>query len=191
MLLAGGVRLRFLTAGESHGIAEVTIVEGMPAGVPLTTDRLDAFLHRRQMGYGRGDRMRLETDQAQILSGVRSGLTTGAPIALVVNNRDHRENLSPVTSMRPGHADYAGALKYQLSDARSILERASARETVARVMVGGVAQALLDAFNIRIQSHVLAIGGVWAKQIPDDFNDLQRFAEASPVRCADLRPHLG
>lgn len=179
--------MRFLTAGESHGPAEITIVEGMPAGVPLSADCINAQLKRRQAGYGRGDRMRLETDTVQILSGVLEGHTTGAPIALMVSNRDYRQQLAPVTSMRPGHADYAGAIKYSLSDARPILERSSARETVARVLAGAVASALLEAFGIRIASHVLAIGGIWADRakLPEDFSELYEQVEASPVRCAD------
>lgn len=198
--------MRFLTAGESHGPAEIAIVEGMPAGVPLLRERIDAFLARRQAGYGRGGRMQIETDRVRILSGVRQGKTTGAPIALMVPNKDWenwRDAMSPeppskerleairakkITRLRPGHADFPGVKKYALEDARDILERASARETVARVLVGAVAQALLDAFSLFVHSHVLAIGGVWAdRNLPvyRNFEQLIEASEASPVRCAD------
>src|SRR4051794_21609105 len=170
--------LRFLTAGESHGQALVATLEGMPAGVPIAQEAIDDQLRRRQGGYGRGRRMAIESDRAQILSGIRRGRTTGGPIALVVANKDwpnwqrtmHVEpevpseatgaSRGPVTRPRPGHADLAGALKYELDDIRDVLERASARETAARVAAASVARQLLTAFGIETLSHVVDIGGV-------------------------------
>jgi chorismate synthase len=170
--------LRFLTAGESHGQGLVAILEGMPAGLPVDADAIAADLRRRQGGYGRGRRMAIESDRAEILSGVRRGRTTGAPIALLIPNKDwvnwqktmHVEaeasaeatgaNRAPVTRPRPGHADLAGALKYDHDDMRDVLERASARETAARVAAAGVARQLLKHFDIEILSHVVSIGGV-------------------------------
>lgn len=185
---------RFLTAGESHGQALVAIIEGMVAGLPLTEEYINRDLARRQKGYGRGPRMQIEQDRAEILSGVRHGLTMGSPIALRIANRDWQnwqqamsvspveEKIEPLTHLRPGHADLPGALKYAQRDVRPILERASARDTAARVAVGAVARRFLEEFNIRIHSHVLAIGQVRAR-LPQDI-DWAR-VEASPVRTAD------
>src|SRR5919112_1332763 len=160
--------LRFLTAGESHGQALVAILEGMPAGVPIDSDALTFDLRRRQGGYGRGRRMSIESDRAEVLSGVRRGHTTGGPIALLIPNKDWQNwqrtmavgpepppdaagaNRAAVTRPRPGHADLAGALKYDLEDIRDVLERASARETAARVAAAGVARQLLAAFDIKV-----------------------------------------
>lgn len=190
--------LRFLTAGESHGPALTAIVEGMPAGVPLTEDAVNAQLARRQVGFGRGGRMKIERDTARITSGVRFGLTLGSPIALAIENRDWAnwtermrqfeppaEPVPPITTPRPGHADYAGMVKYATDDLRNILERSSARETAARVAAGAVARGLLDALGIRIFSHVLTIGGVAAHPDLRDYDALAAAAEASDVRCAD------
>ncbi|MBI4216495.1 MAG: chorismate synthase [Chloroflexi bacterium] len=185
---------RFLTAGESHGQALSVIVEGVPAGLPLTEDYLARDLARRQGGYGRGGRMAIEQDRAQLLAGVRYGQTLGSPIAMLIQNRDWanwREVMAvasvetpvpPVTRLRPGHADLAGALKYNLGDVRPILERASARETAARVAAGAIARRLLEELGVAIHSHTLAIGAIAAK-VPRRL-DWGR-VEASPVRCAD------
>src|ERR671913_1881912 len=168
--------LRFLTAGESHGQALVVTVDGMPAGLQLDIDALNEQLRRRQGGYGRGRRMAIESDRAEILTGVRHGRTTGAPIAMLIRNRDwvnwqqtmHVEaempegasgaNRADVTRPRPGHADLAGAIKYGHGDVRDVLERASARETAARVAAGSFARQLLAQFDVQIASHVSAIG---------------------------------
>jgi len=165
--------LRFLTAGESHGRALVTIIEGLPAGLELNLARINGLLKRRQGGYGRGKRMTLEEDQVEIFSGLRGAVTLGTPLTLVINNRDWenwQEIMAPgieaklggkmVTSPRPGHADLAGGLKYRQEDLRNILERASARETAARVAVGAVAEELLFSLGIRVQGQVIAIGNV-------------------------------
>jgi chorismate synthase len=160
--------LRYLTAGESHGPGLVAIAEGFPAGLAVAFEAVDRDLRRRQKGYGRGGRMKIETDQAQFLAGLRGGVTTGAPIALVVWNKDHeswKDLVSPYarggkkfTQVRPGHADLAGALKYDLDDARDVLERASARSTATIVALGALAKALLGRFGIEISSRVVAIG---------------------------------
>jgi chorismate synthase len=170
--------LRFLTAGESHGQALVAILEGVPAGLRVDTDAIAAHLRRRQQGYGRGRRMAIESDRAEIQSGVRGGESIGGPIALVIRNRDWENwqrtmwvgrevpadtpgaNRAPVTRPRPGHADLAGAVKYDRADIRDVLERASARETAARVAAGAIAAQFLRAVNIDITSHVVAIGSV-------------------------------
>src|SRR6187431_3783886 len=170
--------LRFLTAGESHGQALVVTVDGLPAGLALDIDALNHQLKRRQGGYGRGRRMQIESDRAEIWSGVRHGRSTGAPIALLIRNRDwvnwqqtmyveHEmpegatgSNRPDVTRPRPGHADLAGAIKYGHTDVRDVLERASARETAARVAAGSLARQLLGRFGVRIASHVSVIGDV-------------------------------
>jgi chorismate synthase len=193
---------RFVTAGESHGPALVTTVEGVPAGLAIDAASIDAELRRRQGGYGRGGRMRIESDRAEILSGVRHGETLGSPIALLVRNRDW-ENWTaamaadrPATPLddeearrvhlpRPGHADLVGVLKYDRRDARDILERASARETAARVAAGAVAKRLLEELGVTIGSHVVSLGGVEAgrpEALPAALNEA---ADISPVRCLD------
>jgi chorismate synthase len=187
--------MRFLTAGESHGPELTVIVEGVPAGLSIDAARdLDPDLRRRQGGHGRGKRQQIENDSARITAGVRGGLTLGSPVALTVVNRDwdnwkgpmqvEAEGFSskPVTRVRPGHADLAGILKYDLDDARDVLERASARETAARVAAGGVAKALLQVAGISISSHVVRIGDVVASDQPTID---ARAVEESPVRCAD------
>ncbi len=183
---------RFLTSGESHGRALVTIVEGVPAGLALDEEFIARDLKRRQGGYGRSARMEIEQDRAEILSGVRHGLTMGSPISLLLWNRDWEnwkeimavspvdKETEPVTRLRPGHADLLGVVKYGLEDIRPILERASARETAARVAVGAVARRFLEEFGIEIHSHTVAIGGVRAK---GEKNWAK--VEKSPVRCAD------
>ena len=167
--------LRYLTAGESHGPMLTTILEGIPANLPLAAEEINLDLARRQRGYGRGGRMRIEKDEANIVGGVRHGLTMGGPIAILIANRDWENwklTMDPtpagregdpkeaVTRPRPGHADLAGALKYSQQDIRNVLERASARETAARVAVGAVCKRLLREFDIEVFSHVVAIGGI-------------------------------
>jgi chorismate synthase len=167
--------LRFETAGESHGECLVATLTGLPAGVPVSVEAVDRELRRRQQGYGRGGRMKIESDQAEIVAGVRHSKTIGSPIALIVRNRDWanwtwalpvedsdgaEDRKKPVTRPRPGHADLAGVLKYGFHDARYILERASARETAARVAIGALAKAFLSEFGIEALSHVVAVGGV-------------------------------
>ncbi|MSQ61594.1 MAG: chorismate synthase [Dehalococcoidia bacterium] len=187
--------LRFLTAGESHGKGLTIIVEGMPAGVPLTEEYLEVDMRRRQGGYGRGGRQQIERDRAEVMSGVRRGLTLGSPIALWVQNRDWEnwhevmaveprdEPVKRVTRLRPGHADLAGTQKYLQDDVRQILERASARETAARVAMGGVARALLDPFGIAVHSHTVTIGAVEAPPLGERAD--WAAIDASPVRCHD------
>jgi len=153
-------RLTWRTAGESHGPTLVGILEGVPAGLPLDTDRVDAELARRQLGYGRGGRMKIETDRVGILSGTRAGLTLGSPIAFEVQNKDAVIEKLPVPgNPRPGHADLAGCQKYGHRDPRAVLERASARETAARVAAGGIARQVLEAFGVEVFAHVLGVGG--------------------------------
>jgi chorismate synthase len=151
--------LRFLTAGESHGKALLSILEGMPAGLKIDTSRINQELRRRQSGFGRGARMQIERDKAQILSGLKKGITLGSPIGLLIENEDFSiERLPKVTCPRPGHADLAGLLKYGFSDVRCVLERASARETASRVGIGAICKIFLAEFKIRISSRVLSIG---------------------------------
>lgn len=192
--------LRFTTAGESHGSALVSILEGMVAGLPLVAADIDHDLARRQQGYGRGRRMKIESDHAEILSGVRAGATIGSPIALLIQNRDWKnwqEIMDPavregeparkrsVTRPRPGHADLAGMLKYDREDARDILERASARETTARVAAGAVCRRFLAELGITLGSHVVHLGGVDARRPESMPTDLNEAADASPLRTLD------
>lgn len=184
----------FFTAGESHGKALTITINGVPAGLPLSEAAIGVQLARRQEGYGRGGRMKIERDHAEILAGVRHGLTLGSPIALLIRNRDwenwqEKMAVEPVdgpvervTRLRPGHADLTGAIKYGFDDVRPVLERASARETAARVAAGAVARRLLDEFGIEFHGHVVALGGVEARQSIDiDWEAVER----SPVRCHD------
>lgn len=192
--------LRYLTGGESHGPMLTAILEGMPANLPITAEEITRDLERRQQGYGRGGRMRIEHDAADIVGGVRHGLTMGGPVAILIANRDWDNWTStmdpapagktddvkePVTRPRPGHADLAGALKYGQQDIRNVLERASARETAARVAVGAVCRRLLQQLGVEILSHVVSIGSVAAKTDGLRFADIRERAEGSPVRCAD------
>jgi len=196
--------LRFLTAGESHGKALVTVIEGLPAGLSIDFDAVTAQLRRRQGGYGRGRRMAIESDRAEPLSGVRHGVTTGAPVALMIPNKDwenwqktmHVEPEQPaeatgperpaVTRPRPGHADLAGAVKYGHTDIRDVLERASARETASRVAVGAIARQLLQQIGAEIVSHVTSIGPV---ALPDSlaitFENARAISADSPLHCVD------
>jgi chorismate synthase len=192
--------LRFTTAGESHGPALVAVLEGMPAGLPLLAEQVDADLARRQQGYGRGRRMQIETDRVEFLSGVRAGETLGGPIAMLVRNADWKnwvDVMDPaprdgdpdprrraLTRVRPGHADLTGVLKYDRADARDILERASARETTMRVAVGAVCRRLLAELGVGIGSHVVHLGGIDAEpgELPADLNAA---SDASPLRTLD------
>jgi len=181
--------LRFLTAGESHGPALTAIIEGLPAGLPLVEDDVNVQLRRRQMGYGRGERQKIERDKIAICGGLTGGQTTGGPLALHIENRDWTNwkdrKAPPLTVPRPGHADLAGALKYGFDDMRLILERASARETAARVAVGAVARRLLEEFEVRVGSYVAEIGGVLGEVPHLPYDELWALAEASDVRCPD------
>ncbi len=178
--------LRLSTAGESHGAALVALLEGVPSGLPLDAAWIDARLALRQRGYGRGGRMRIEQDHVEIVAGVRAGRTTGAPLALVVRNRDATlEKLPPVTRPRPGHADLPGMLKHGIDDARDVLERASARETAARVAAGAVAERLLDEFGVQVVGFVRELGPVSAGDVPDDMGELLRRRDASDFLCPD------
>ena len=203
-------RFRFLTAGESHGPALGVTIEGVPAGLNLSADALALDLARRQRGYGRGARQAIEQDRAEILAGVRHGRTLGSPILLLVRNRDWEnwtqvmqveplseadadalarlaadgnKRATPVTRLRPGHADLAGALKYDFNDVRDVLERASARETAARVAAGGVARAFLAEFGIEVWSFSAEVGGVAVD--PANASRSREEADASPLRCPD------
>src|SRR5919107_2124093 len=193
--------IRFTTAGESHGAALVSVLEGVPAGLPLLAEHVDAELARRQQGYGRGRRMQIERDHIELLSGVRAGETTGAPIAMLVRNADWKnwqDVMDPapregdpdprrraVTRVRPGHADLTGVLKYDRDDARDILERASARETTARVAAAAVCKRLLREFGVTIASHVTHLGGIDARR-PDAMpSDINAAADTSPLRTLD------
>src|SRR3989449_3133506 len=186
--------LRFLTAGESHGKALVAVLEGVPAGLPLTEDYIARDLRRRQGGYGRSKRQQLEQDGAELVGGVRHGLTLGGPVAMLIENRvweDWQEVMQvgpyegepkKVTRLRPGHADLAGSMKYGFDDARNVLERASARETAARVAAGAVCRRLLDEFGVAVHSHTASIADVVAHI---DGEPDWAAVEESPVRCAD------
>src|SRR3954467_4195628 len=189
--------LRFTTAGESHGPGLTAVVEGLPAGLELSPEDLDRDLARRQLGHGRGGRMKIESDRAEVTSGIRHGKTLGSPIALRIHNRDYanwEERMNPwpvngdvaeVHLPRPGHADLAGVQKYGFTDVRNVLERASARETAARVACGALAKAFLRSFGIEVLSHVLQIGSVEApvpeRLSPGDFEHV----DGSAVRCLD------
>ena len=178
--------LRFLTAGESHGSHLVAILEGMPAGVRIDLARLAHEMRRRQLGYGRGPRMQFETDTVEVLSGVRRGTTLGSPITLAIKNKDASiDRLPVVTQPRPGHADLTGAIKYDHRDIRNVLERASARETAARVAVGAVCKQLLSPLGVELASHVIALGTVRAKPSTATVALLRKKAEPTPLRCLD------
>jgi chorismate synthase len=187
------MRLRFLTAGESHGPCLIGTVEGLPAGMETGVEFMNEELARRQAGYGRGDRMKIERDRVEILAGVLEGRTTGAPIALRIENHDWDNwkdrwangSLPRVTVARPGHADFAGAVKYGFAKTDPVLERASARETAMRVAVGSLAKQLLQVFGVQIGSYVLEIGGVTGGVSSDTTRELWQRAEMSEVRCPD------
>ncbi|WP_404352043.1 chorismate synthase [Sutcliffiella horikoshii] len=197
--------MRYLTAGESHGPQLTTILEGVPAGLPLTVEDINDDLARRQKGHGRGRRMQIEKDTVDILSGVRHGQTLGSPITLAVTNddwkhwtkimgieplsqEDQEEVKRKVTKPRPGHADLNGAIKYGHRDMRNVLERSSARETTVRVAAGAVARKFLAELGIKVAGHVTEIGGVKAEPQPiKNLDDLKAQTEASPVRCYDKK----
>jgi chorismate synthase len=193
--------IRYLTAGESHGKCLTGILEGMPAGLAISDAEIASDLTRRQLGYGRGERMTIEADHAQILAGVRYGLTLGSPISLLIENKDwanwqdrmaveavpEEKRAQPLTTPRPGHADFAGAVKYQQRDIRNIIERSSARETAMRVALGAVCRKFLREAGITVGSHVIQIGNIRSDMeargmAPDEIN---RIADGSPVRCLD------
>jgi chorismate synthase len=191
---------RFTTAGESHGRALVAIVEGLPAGMPVDVEQINRELERRQWGYGRGGRMKIEQDRVEILSGVRHGLTLGSPLALMIENKDW-ENWTEVMSVeqadvppeksrrvkrpRPGHADLAGGQKFGARDLRNVLERASARETAARVACGALAKQLLAAFDVEIVSHVIQLGGIPEISLELAWEAIAAIPDDAPLRCAD------
>ena len=211
--------IRFLTAGESHGQCLTLVVEGVPAGLQLSAQDIDRDLKRRQIGYGRGGRMKIEKDRAEITAGVRTGVTLGSPVAVTIRNRDWenwQEVMSPeasadpgergdtgtreITRPRPGHADLAGGIKYHHKDLRNVLERASARETAARVAAGAIAKRLLAEFGIRVMSFVIQIGGIGISSqmggtgilacdyMPSSLSEVEEFQkrlENSPLRCPD------
>src|SRR5215212_1614860 len=194
---------RFNTAGESHGRALVAIVEGLPAGLPVDVEVVNRELERRQWGYGRGGRMKIERDRAEFLSGVRHGCTLGSPVALQIENKDWKnwtgimsaeqadpsetpeEKMRRVKRPRPGHADLAGGLKYDARDLRDILERASARETAARVACGALARQLLAALGVEIRSHVVQLGGIPSTPLEVDWETIGRIPDDALLRCAD------
>ena len=178
--------LRYLTSGESHGRCMLTIVDGIPAGLYIDKSIIDLELARRMLGYGRGLRMSIESDKVDILSGLRRDRTIGSPVSLLVKNTDYSiDKLPKVYEPRPGHADLSGILKYNLSDVRDVLERASARETVSRVAVGSLCKILLAEFGITVVSHVVAIGSVVSKAKNLTFDKIAASSIKSPVMCAD------
>jgi chorismate synthase len=191
--------LRFLTAGESHGPALTAIIEGLPAGLGVTAEPINVQLKRRQGGYGRGARQKIESDEVEFLSGIRYGLTLGTPVTMLVRNRDWKnwttkmavepipdeDRAAPITVPRPGHADYAGMMKYGHEDLRNVLERASARNTASLVALGAVARLLLAEFGVTVSSHVVNIGGIRADLEGADLRTVAALAEDSPVRVAD------
>lgn len=193
---------RFTTAGESHGRALVAIVEGLPAGLPISIEEINHELQRRQWGYGRGARMKIEQDVVEILSGVRHGLSLGSPVAMIIHNKDwgnwsdvmavEPTELAPeksrtLTRPRPGHADLAGGQKFGARDLRNVLERASARETAARVACGALAKQLLAAFGAEVRSHVIQLGGIPESPLELSFDQIAAIPEDAPLRCGDAR----
>ena len=188
-------KIKFLTAGESHGKALVGIIQGIPAGLEISSDYINAELSRRQRGYGRGGRMKIETDKAIILSGVRHGKTLGSPIAIMIENKDNKNwiddmNVAPIeksikkiTLPRPGHADLAGIKKYDFDDIRNVIERSSARETAMRVALGAVCKKFLLDANINISSRVISIGSVIDSTIIENYDNLNDDIDNSPLRC--------
>lgn len=191
---------KFTTAGESHGKALVSIVEGLPSGLRIEVGKINYELWRRQQGYGRGGRMKIEQDKIEILSGVRYGSTIGSPVSFTIKNKDfvHWEKIMSVEKPdslpknmrilkrpRPGHADLPGGQKFQTRDLRNVLERASARETASRVACGAFAKQLLEAFNIKISSHVVKLGNVPEKILRKNWEDVKKIPDDSPMRCAD------
>lgn len=180
--------LTYLTAGESHGKGLVAILEGVPYGIKIDEDYINNELYLRQCGYGRGGRMSIEKDKVKILSGTRRSKTIGSPIAIFIENKDASiEKLPSITNARPGHADLAGALKYETYEIRDILERASARETASRVAVGAICQMILDKFDIKLLSHVVAIGGIEADTRGLSFEKIKEISLKSDLFCVDKK----
>lgn len=194
------MNFKFTTAGESHGKALVAIVEGLPAGLPIDIAKINHELWRRQQGYGRGGRMKIEKDEVEVLSGVRHGKTLGSPIALTIENRDfvhwddvmsaepleaEPKNARVVTRPRPGHADLAGGQKFGARDLRNVLERASARETASRVAAGAIAKQLLTVFGVEIRSHVVKLGSVPDAPLEKTWDEIAAIPLDSPLSCAD------
>ena len=190
-------KIKFLTAGESHGKALVGIIQGIPSGLEISSDYINSELSRRQQGYGRGGRMKIETDRAIILSGVRHGKTLGSPIAIMINNNDNKnwlddmsvdpieKTIKKITLPRPGHADLAGIKKYDFDDIRNVIERSSARETAMRVALGAICKIFLLNANINISSRVISIGSVTDNSIIKNYNNLNERIDNSPLRCYD------
>ena len=188
-------KIKFLTAGESHGKALIGIIQGIPSGLEISSDYINAELYRRQQGYGRGGRMRIETDKAIILSGVRHGKTLGSPIAIMINNKDNKnwlddmsvdpieKTIKKITLPRPGHADLAGIKKYDFDDIRNVIERSSARETAMRVALGAICKKFLEDANINISSRVVSIGSVSDNSIIKNYDNLNDRIDSSPLRC--------
>ena len=188
-------KIKFLTAGESHGKALIGIIQGIPAGLEISSDDINAELSRRQKGYGRGNRMKIETDKAIILSGVRHGKTLGSPISLMIENKDHKNwlnemsvnpnqgNIKKITLPRPGHADLAGIKKYDFDDIRNVIERSSARETAMRVALGAICKKFLLDANIQILSRVISIGSIVDDSIIENYNNFNELIDSSPLRC--------
>jgi len=187
--------LRFLDAGESHGKCLVGIVEGLPAGLCLKEEKINLDLKRRQGGYGRGERMKIEQDRVEILSGLVEGKTIGSPLGLMIKNKDWEnwqdKKYPSLTIPRPGHADFAGAIKYGFKDVRKVLERASARQTAMRVAIGSVAQQFLEKFDLNIYSYVLRIGQVKARRITSFNSKIKTEINKSPVYCVDGIASIG
>lgn len=194
------MQFKFTTAGESHGKALVAIVEGLPSGLPIDITKINFELRRRQQGYGRGGRMKIEKDEVQVLSGIRHGEALGSPVAMMIENRDfvhwqevmsaekldeQPKNPRLVTRPRPGHADLAGGQKFGVRDLRNVLERASARETTARVAVGAIAKQLLAAFGVEVRSHVVQLGGVPETLLEKTWDDVGSIPADSPLNCSD------
>ncbi len=195
------MRFNFVTAGESHGKGLVAVIEGLPSGLPIDVERINHQLRRRQQGYGRGGRMKIESDKAEIISGVRHGKTLGSPVSVIIRNRDYENwrdvmSVDPrefseekrarkVTRPRPGHTDLAGGIKYDTHDLRDILERASARETAARVAAGAFARLLLEEAGVELASHTAMIGGVPQEPVEASWEQIVSVPEESPLRCVD------
>jgi len=190
--------LRYLTSGESHGPALTAILEGMPAGVNIDLNFINNEMKRRQVGYGRGGRMKIESDTVKILSGIRFSKTLGSPISLMIENSDFANwtekmmqfgipdtEVNPITVPRPGHADYSGMIKYKTNDLRNILERASARETAAKVAIGAICKQYLSLHNVKIFSHTVSIKNIMANKNSIDYNDVEKIIESNDLRCVD------
>ena len=192
-------KIKFLTAGESHGQALIGIIQGIPSGLEISADYINSELARRQKGYGRSNRMKIENDKAIILSGVRHGKTLGSPISIMINNKDHKnwinkmsvepvdEPIKKITLPRPGHADLAGVKKYDFDDIRNVIERSSARETAMRVALGSICKKFLLDANIAISSRVISIGSITDGSIIKNYKNLNKLIDQSPLRCYDKK----